>query len=67
MTEANVENYPLKGDQARCQELGGHCYEVANIVLTSNPPVYLRTCKHCGHTQHGHSQPSIRWWDEAKA
>jgi hypothetical protein len=47
--------------EQECIEIGGHCYEIQNTVLTSNPPTYIRVCKHCGKTQHGHPQDDINW------
>jgi hypothetical protein len=44
-----------------CIKLGGHCWEMQNSVLLSNPPQYIRICKHCGKKQTGTSQPEIRW------
>ena len=51
--------YPLTVEQ--CKEIGGHCYEVENMSYLSNPPQSKRTCKHCGHTQWGRPQPSMKW------
>lgn len=31
-----------------CVAVGGHCFESDGITLTSNPPQYPETCKHCG-------------------
>lgn len=47
--------------EEECLNIGGHCYGVADYVLQSLPPINVRTCKHCGRTQHGIEQPSIRW------
>ena len=47
--------------EEECIKIGGHCYEIQNYVLTSNPPVSVRVCKHCGKTQHGRPQPSMDW------
>jgi len=47
--------------EEECLKIGGHCYEVSNFVVDTFPETYHRTCKHCGHTQHGRKQPSIRW------
>lgn len=46
-----------------CVENGGHCYVVSPIVMTSNPPQYSRTCKHCDKHQRGVDQPSRSWRD----
>ena len=54
-------SYPLA--EVRCLELGGHCYVSTNSVVATNPPLYHRYCKHCGHTQHGHTQEPMKWED----
>jgi len=59
----SFKDSPLHGDTARCIELGGHCYEEASTVLATIPPIYYRTCYHCGYTQHGYEQPSVQWVD----
>lgn len=55
------KSYPLT--EKRCLKIGGHCYEMDDWILTTNPPIYSRTCKHCGHNQRGTSQPEIAWYD----
>ena len=47
-----------------CLKIGGHCYEVSPMVVLTYPPIYHRTCKHCGHTQQGQPQSDIGWEDE---
>lgn len=61
MTKANVSQYHYKGDFAACVAAGGHCYHQGNEVVATSPAIYHRICKHCGHTQHGTPQPSMRW------
>ena len=34
--------------EEQCVRRGGHCFERTGFVLTSNPPQYPETCKHCG-------------------
>ena len=34
--------------EEECLDVGGHCFERLNTVLTSNPPKYPEVCKHCG-------------------
>jgi len=34
--------------EEECVRNGGHCFERENIVLTSYPPQYPETCRHCG-------------------
>ena len=58
MTKASGK-FPLTEEE--CLKIGGHCYVVENYVIDTNPPIYHRVCKHCGHTQHGYKQPSMRW------
>ncbi len=53
--------YPLTEEQ--CLAIGGHCYVRSNITVQTMPPVFHRTCKHCGHTQHGRPQGDIGWED----
>ncbi len=50
-----------KMTEKECLEMGGHCYEMLDILLMSNPPQSVRKCKHCGKTQHGVPQESMRW------
>ncbi len=47
--------------EEECEKRGGHCYADSHQVLMSNPPIYVRACKHCGKAQHGRPQPVIRW------
>ena len=54
--------YPLTFE--RCLEIGGHCYDDSNYVVDTLPPIYHRTCKHCGHVQEGQRQPTISWHDD---
>ena len=52
-----------KLSEETCVELGGHCWVEADYVLTSNPPQFDRSCKHCGKRQRGVRQPDVRWDD----
>jgi len=54
--------YTLSKEQ--CLEIGGHCFEKERSVILTDPPIYHRTCKHCGLVQEGRSQPDIRWSDD---
>lgn len=54
-----------KISEEQCVQMGGHCYVKENYTLTSNPPQYDRTCKHCGKRQRGTSQPDMSWRDLA--
>ena len=56
-----MKEYPLT--EKKCLAIGGHCYRQSNVVLTSNPPQYVRKCKHCGKVQIGVAQPDMRWRD----
>lgn len=47
--------------QEECLKIGGHCFKMSNEVLASNPPQYIRYCKHCGLKQYGTEQPNIDW------
>lgn len=47
-----------------CLAMGGHCYREGGFTILTNSPIAHRVCKHCGHTQEGISQPSIKWEDE---
>lgn len=38
----------MKLSEEECLSIGGHCYKRENIVLTSDPPQYPETCRHCG-------------------
>ena len=60
-TWGEKKDYPLA--EMQCLQYGGHCYEVCNYVLTINPPIHVRICKHCGHKQHGRNQPDMYWHD----
>ena len=53
----------VKISEEECLQIGGHCYEDSNIVLTSNPPKYIRRCKHCGKQQIGTPRDSMDWND----
>lgn len=53
--------YPLTKEE--CEKIGGHCYEMDDLVIATNPPIHTRTCKHCGHKQTGRLQPEIDWGD----
>ena len=53
--------YPLTEEQ--CLAIGGHCYIRSNIVVQTMPPTFHRTCKHCGHMQHGRSREGVGWED----
>jgi len=60
------ERFPLleiieKLKPEECEFLGGHCYEMEDYTLTSDPPISVRKCKMCGHTQYGRQQESYRW------
>ena len=57
-----LDRYPLTEDD--CKKMGGHCYIDSNIVVDTIPQIYHRSCKHCGHTQHGQRQPLIKWTDD---
>jgi len=48
-----------------CVEHGGHCYLQSATIKLMNPPIHMRECKHCGHTQTGTPQPAIDWRDDA--
>ena len=52
------KKYPLT--ESECTK-GGHCFEVQGSVLTSNPPQYIRICKHCGKKEIGIEQDGIKW------
>ncbi len=54
-----VENKKLTEEE--CLKIGGHCWELEPYTLTTDPPISVRKCKHCGKIQHGQEQPSIRW------
>lgn len=60
-TSSTIPVQPPPLSEEECLKIGGHCYEMANYVLTSNPLIYVRVCKHCGKKQHGQSQENIRW------
>lgn len=47
-----------------CLKIGGHCYEEESSVVLTNPPIYHRVCKHCGHRQQGMAQPLMHWEDD---
>ncbi len=47
-----------------CLKIGGHCYEIDNGVVCTNPPIYHRVCKHCGWVQEGREQPNMKWEDD---
>ena len=32
-----------------CME--GHCFVTENIAIMTNPPQFIRTCKHCGYRE----------------
>jgi len=59
--EVRQKGYPLTPKE--CLKIGGHCYKVSPIVMTSNPPTYERICKHCGNKQWGNQQPDVNWHD----
>ena len=49
--------------EEECLTHGGHEYETPATMLVFGPPQcprYTRTCRYCGHTQHGY-QPDIVW------
>lgn len=52
---------PKKLTEEECLLMGGHCYVKSDVVIDTFPETYHRTCKHCGKTQHGREQPSMRW------
>lgn len=54
------EEYPLT--KGRCLEICGHCYEMEDTVVCTNPPIFHRVCKHCGHRQEGRSHDY--WQDD---
>ena len=47
-----------------CVSHGGHCWEQSDCVITTNPPIYHRRCKHCGLVQEGCQQPNMAWHDD---
>ncbi len=55
------KDYPMTEEE--CLKVGGHCYARDNIAIVTEPPTYVRQCKHCGHTQYGREQPSVYWQD----
>jgi len=54
-------SYPLSEEE--CLKIGGHCYEMADYSYDTNPPIYVRICKHCGHKQEGMRLPDYDWSD----
>ena len=56
------EKYPLT--QEECLKIGGHCYVQEPEVIMTNPPIYHRTCKHCGKRQECRIQHPIEWHDD---
>jgi len=49
---------------ADCELVGGHCWEVENIVVATNPPRFHRRCIHCHKVQEGVWQEPMRWYDD---
>jgi hypothetical protein len=52
--------------EEQCVTIGGHCFVQDPYAVTQaggiNPKTfYKRTCSHCGKTEKGTSQPSIKW------
>lgn len=47
--------------EEECLKIGGHCFEMSNVVLATNPPMYQRQCKHCGRVEVGRQQNPIVW------
>ncbi len=54
--------YPLSKEE--CEKIGGHCYELDNVVVDTLPPIYHRVCKHCGWVQEGSRQADMNWHDD---
>lgn len=55
------KKFPLT--EQRCLKIGGHCWIMDNEVYLTNPPIYIRHCKHCGKRQEGRSQDPVNWED----
>lgn len=51
--------------EEECLEIGGHCWEISNLVFAVFPPCFERVCKHCGKRQVGHRGPSYVWQDSS--
>ena len=49
--------------EEECEAMGGHCWVGDPNILLSNPPTYIRSCKHCGKVQYGKPQDAIDWRD----
>ena len=48
--------------EKQCIEMGGHCFESTNQVLTSNPPQFPEICKHCYKKRIGQEQPRMKYY-----
>lgn len=46
-----------------CVKHGGHCFESTGEVLTSDPPQYPETCKHCGKRRIGTPRSPMEYRD----
>jgi len=53
--------YPLSEEE--CLKIGGHCWEIDLSIIPTNPPTFIRICKHCGKRQIGRRQEPIIWSD----
>lgn len=59
--DETVNFQPKKLTEKECLAIGGHCFETAGYQMATDPPISVRVCKHCGKTQHGRPQESMRW------
>lgn len=53
----------FKLTEEQCLEIGGHCWNQSDIVIDTYPSTYHRYCVHCGKSQHGQAQGSMKWVD----
>ncbi len=60
-TQSMRESKEYMREVAECEAKGGHCYEQGYSTIMTDPRTFHRICKHCGHTQHGTQQSSMRW------
>ena len=56
------KEYPLTKEE--CIKIGGHCFEISNEVVLTNPPIYHRICKHCGYKEEGTQRDSFNWHED---
>lgn len=49
--------------ESECLEIGGHCWEMSQLVFAVLPPAYRRICKHCGKVQEGSPREQFDWSD----